>query len=124
MSPILTAVFLVLIGTSITVEQTDWSGENGVTGPVTDWSSNYFTATTVSTLPGSITLGSELIPSTQSVLLPAASYIPDEVSAGDIDSDGEIDALFAADSTVAWLRNPGYGGSTWEIYSGLRILHS
>lgn len=115
MSPILTAVFLVLIGTSITVEQTDWSGENGVTGPVTDWSSNYFTATTVSTLPGSITLGSELIPSTQSVLLPAASYIPDEVSAGDIDSDGEIDALFAADSTVAWLRNPGYGGSTWEI---------
>ncbi len=115
MIPIVLAIVFVFIGTSFTVEQTDWSGESGVTGPVTDWSNNYFTATSVSTLPGSITLGSELTSSFLSVNIPAASYLPSEVSAGDIDSDGEIDALFAADSTVAWLRNPGYGGSTWEI---------
>jgi len=107
-------ILMVCLASASTVVQNDWSGETGIAGPVSEWENSYSSSTGVSTLPGSIALACDICSPWQSVLIATDISGVYGVGTGDIDSDGNIDALLNEDSTVTWYRNPGTDLTAWE----------
>jgi len=93
--------------------QTDWSGGPGVLGPVTDWSSQFYSSSLV-------------VWDTQGCLLimtqPASKHVIDNdydgaisVCSEDIDNDGDMDVIGAAYTAddITWWENTDSSGTSW-----------
>ncbi len=104
------AVLLTGVSTADQESQTDWTGGDGVPGPVTDWGQVFDLASAVNAgWPGLLRLDFDPVKTTVDNSLPgAACALP-----VDIDGDGDKDIAAAgySCSTVSWWRNAG--GTSW-----------
>ncbi len=88
--------------------QTDWSGGQGLLGPVSEWNNRFYSAIDVHwSIPGSIMLP---FPAEQTV---DDDFDGNSVYSEDIDSDGDMDILGAGDYTITWWENADGSGSSW-----------
>jgi hypothetical protein len=91
--------------------QTDWSGGDVVPGPVTDWGNQFDASTDInwSGVPGEIGL-SRIEHTVDDDFNGAAS-----VYAADVDGDGDLDLLGAAQGSnrIAWWENANGSGTSW-----------
>lgn len=92
--------------------QTDWSGGDGVPGPVTDWADQFDSSTDINWLgtPGELRLSSMPITPVEHIV----EYGFDgarSVYAADINGDGDMDIIGAAwdDNDIFWWENDGSG---------------
>lgn len=96
---------------SNTAIQTDWSGGNGVSGPVNDWTNTFHESFFVNSVAeGSIQLGisPNLIEHVPQIETSGALEL---VLWGDVDIDGDIDMLeIAADDSIFWHEQPEVSG--------------
>ena len=106
-------LILVSVSFSDTTTQSDWSGGAGVSGPVTDWDNSYDVA-------------DQIIDNESSLRLASLEYIVDDsvdgarsVYAADIDGDGDIDVLGAAEDAddVIWWENTDGTGTSWTKHT-------
>jgi len=99
-----------------TAEQTDWSGGDGVPGPVTDWGDTFDTAADVnwSGSPGEIYLARIPLGTPVEHLVCDDFGSADSIYAADVDGDGDIDVLGAAYSNkIHWWENLDGWGTSW-----------
>ncbi len=100
-----------------TVFQTDWSGGNGISGPVTDLEDTFDTESEMnwSGISGELTLAKVLL--TPAVKHTVGTEFMNVVSAyaADVNGDGYMDVLGAsgADATIAWWENEDGTGTSW-----------
>lgn len=96
--------------------QSDWSGGEGVAGPVTAWGDQFDAATNLSTeaVPGRVLLSgvAEAVPPAQRISVGDRMF---GVEIADVDGDGDLDVLTAADGDqeVAWWENDGGNPIVW-----------
>ncbi|MCK4593379.1 VCBS repeat-containing protein, partial [bacterium] len=100
-----------------TAEQTDWSGGDGVEGPVTDWGDTFDTSANInwSGFPGELELHRVALD------IPIEHLVADWfrgahcVYAADVDGDNDIDVLGAAyaDNDITWWENLDGSGTSW-----------
>ncbi len=115
----LTVLVLTAASFSDTTSQTDWSGNGGVLGPVTDWENNF-------SISDQIDTGSSL-QLTFGILVPRVEHTVDSyfdgansVYAADVDGDGEMDVLGAAmyADNITWWENSDTGaGIYWTKHT-------
>jgi len=110
--------FILLVGLTLTAlaldaTQTDWSGGDGVPGPVTDWGTEFdeTTDTDYAGSPGDIYLGR--LPVGHSVDSTFTSAL--SVYAADLDGDDDVDLLGASEggNEIAWWSNDDGSGGSW-----------
>ncbi|MCX7022266.1 MAG: FG-GAP-like repeat-containing protein [bacterium] len=103
-----------------TAEQTDWSGGDGVPGPVTNWEDTFESATDVnwSGIPGRFVLSGEALDTPVEHLVDDDINFPNSVYAADLDGDGDQDVLCAAynDNEIAWWENLDGSGMNWYFH--------
>jgi len=109
-TPILLLVSICVAGTAI---QTDWSGGDGILGPVTELGNEFYIEADVnwSSESGEVSLGYS----------PVEHTVDDDfhgayaVYAQDVDGDGDIDVLGAAQwyNEIAWWENADGTGTSW-----------
>jgi len=111
---VLLVLCLVVPALADDAAQTNWSGGDGVAGPVADWSDQFDTSTDVSWLafPGELHLTSTPLGTPVEHLVDGDFYGAHCVHAEDIDGDGDLDILGAAELAydIAWWENDGSGG--------------
>ena len=108
-------LILVSVSFSNTATQTDWSGEAGIPGPVTDWENSYDVSTQVNaTICGILQLVSVSITPIEHMVDGDFSGA-NSVFAADIDSDGDMDILGAAQigDDITWWENTDGTGIAW-----------
>jgi hypothetical protein len=92
--------------------QTDWSGGDGIAGPVTDWQKQFAASEAMdwASAPGSLTL-LPAMPIEHAVTTTFGE--PAGVAAADVDGDLDVDIISVAyqGHEVAWWENDGTGGS-------------
>jgi len=110
-------LLMISISFSGTVTQTDWSGGAGVQGPGLDWSDTFYTTDgNLSVTDGMIKLATQFIEPEENSIVENFEGARAVYSA-DIDGDGIIDVLGAADNTedpIKWWNVQGY--KTAELY--------
>jgi hypothetical protein len=116
--------FLLVLVPSIclaaSATQTDWSGGDGVPGPVAFWGNGFDSAAAASwlALPGELHLSSTpAAPVTHTV---AGSFIGAiSVHAADVDGDGDMDILGAATGIddITWWENTDGSGTVWVTHT-------
>jgi hypothetical protein len=113
---LVTIAFLLLAGVAFAYEtavQTDWSGGDGVPGPVTDWGDTFDTSEDVdwSEHPGEVVLSVEALEAPIEHLVDGNFNGAYSVQAADVDDDGHVDVLCAAFNVndIAWWENDGSG---------------
>ncbi len=93
------------------IQQTDWSGGGGVTGPVTDWEDRFDAAGGVSwqSVPGRMALSSSALGSPVEHLINDEYYLSFGIDSADLDGDGDTDIVGVAEGsrTVAVWWNEG-----------------
>lgn len=113
------SIILISITTFVsfagTATQTDWSGGDGVIGPVIDWGDQFYSDTDVnwSSDPGEVSLGYSPVEHTVDGSFDGAN----SVYAQDVDGDGDMDVLGAAyldDDITCWENDDGSGTSWTE----------
>ena len=116
MRQIVTIFYIVLASILYggTVIQTDWSGGDGVSGPVTDWQESFYMGheADYSSNPGYLFLVSENAKHVVSSLFDGAW----SVNAADVDGDGDMDVLGAGKlaDQIAWWENLDGVGTSWQ----------
>jgi len=94
-------------------EQTDWSGGDGVPGPVWNWGNEFYLSSSINWLgdPGSLILMQGILEYVVSEDFSGASSVYSE----DIDGDGDMDVLGAAQNgdDITWWENIDGSGSSW-----------
>jgi len=114
---IVIAAFLLLAAAAFagTAVQTNWSGGDGVSGPVTDWNSTFDSATDInwSGYPGKLVLSG--IENTVDGYFAGATC----VYAADVDGDDDIDVLGAAGGAddITWWENLDGSGTSWAEHT-------
>jgi hypothetical protein len=92
--------------------QTDWSGGDGILGPVLDWGNEFFQSSSIdwSSNPGSL-LSQGILEHSVDSNYGGASCVYSE----DIDGDGDMDVLGAArsDGDITWWENVDGLGTSW-----------
>jgi hypothetical protein len=102
--------------------QTDWSGGDGVPGPVLDWGDRFDTESGLSwsAIPGQLVLSSSALAS------PVEHTINDTlhvgtigIGVGDIDLDGDLDVVGTAQTSgiVSWWESDGGDPPAWTEHS-------
>ncbi len=127
----ITLILLVSLAFCNTVTQTDWSGGDGVQGPVLNWENTFWnTDKTITYTSGKLEI-SDPIP-------PIEHYIGEQFNQAysiysvDIDGDGDNDVLGAAfaDDAITWWENVDGTGMYWTEHTidgnfdGARDVHS
>jgi hypothetical protein len=101
--------------------QTNWSGGDGVTGPVTDWGDQFDASTDINwtEVPGEIGLS-------RAALDPTIEHTVDgdfagaySVYAADVDGDDDLDVLGAAHwaDNITWWENTDGSGTSWTEHT-------
>jgi len=121
---IVVAAFLLLAAAAFayeTEEQTDWSGGDGVPGPVTDWEDTFDTATDInwSGIPGEFTLSIEALAQPVEHTVDGDFVNATSVYAADVDGDDDLDILGAAwhDNDITWWENLDGLGTSWTEHT-------
>ncbi|MCK4594301.1 hypothetical protein KAU45_07350, partial [bacterium] len=121
---IVVAAFLLLAAAAFayeTADQTDWSGGDGVEGPVTDWEDTFDTATDInwSGLPGELALSSEALDTPIEHTVDGIFYGAVSVYAADVDGDNDLDVLGAARDAndITWWENLDGSGTSWTEHT-------
>jgi len=100
-----------------TANQTDWSGGDGIVGPVIDWVDRFFSYSEIqfSNYPGSLQLEYDPIKH----VVCDNSNGPCSVYAADIDGDDDMDLLSAAhyDDDIIWWENLDGSGTLWTQHT-------
>ena len=125
-------LFILLVGLTLTASaldatQTDWSGGDGVLGPVTDWGNQFSASWTMNwSRPG------ELSPiyTPEKFLVSDAAAGVDFVLFVDVDEDDDLDILSVSETAgvVLWWENADGTGTSWtentilSSYSGVQHL--
>ncbi len=117
---VVVSLFLILIPTIAfagTVSQTDWSGGDGVPGPVTDLAETFDTESQMnwSGVSGEITLGKGSLNPVVKHTVGIEFMNVVSAHAADVNGDGYMDVLGAsgADATIAWWENEDGSGTSW-----------
>jgi FG-GAP-like repeat len=97
--------------------QSDWSGGDGLIGPVSEWGDRFDTATAISwrSVPGQLALSSAAMRDPVFHTISNAYVHPFGLEVVDIDFDGDIDVLGCAEESnlvLLWLNN-GDSPLTW-----------
>ncbi len=105
--------------------QTDWSGGQGLSGPVSEWSNRFYIAISINwSIPGDIMLH---FPAEQTI---DEDFWGGSVYSEDIDSDGDMDVLGAGDYNITWWENTDGSGTSWTEhiidgdFDGARSVYS
>jgi hypothetical protein len=96
--------------------QTDWSGGPGIQGPVNEWSETFESSIDISwlSIPGQIALSSIALTTPIEHLIEGSFDDAQSVCAADVDGDGDIDILGAANADgIAWWEN----GNDWAEHT-------
>ncbi len=93
--------------------QTDWSGGDGVLGPVLDWGNEFYQSSNInwSDIPGSLLLSHIILEHTVDGAFDGVCKIYSE----DINGDGDMDVLGAAYNAddITWWENVDGSGTSW-----------
>ena len=102
------------------VVQTDWSGGDGVAGPLAAWADTFAAADGVSwrAIPGQLALSSMALSTPVSYPIGGAS-LAFAIHAADLDGDGDQDVVGTseADGEVLWWRNDGGTPPVWTEFA-------
>jgi hypothetical protein len=114
---VLTFVLYPSITVAGTAIQTDWSGGDGIWGPVTDWGNEFYLYMGIDCYgnPSDLTLQHVILQNTVSGSFVGAS----SVYSADINGDGCMDVLGAAvfDDKITWWENQDGSGTSWTEYT-------
>ncbi|MBD3368729.1 T9SS type A sorting domain-containing protein [Candidatus Fermentibacteria bacterium] len=118
LSPILLIVSICLAGTA---HQTDWSGGDGVWGPVIDWGDEFYSDTDASwsESPGELQISETILYPAYRQFVTTSFEGAYRVFPVDMDEDGDWDVLAAADAAgeIAWWENEFGSGTSWVKHS-------
>jgi len=93
--------------------QTDWSGGDGILGPILDWGNKFYQSSNInwSDYPGSLLLSQGILEHTVDGNFAGAWSVYSE----DIDGDGDMDVLGAAPEAddITWWENIDGTGTSW-----------
>ena len=109
---VLLLCFICATTFSETVTQADWSGGDGVSGPVIDWENKYYSSYLVYTFDGVLELYRTLLSNPIEHTVTTDFIGAYSVCASDIDGDSDVDVVGAAFSSdrISWWENvDGYG---------------
>ena len=109
--------FLIISSITVTYAdsaiQTDWSGGDGILGPVLDWGNEFCQSLYINWFdnPGSLLLNQSILEHTIDGSFDVALCAYSE----DIDGDGDMDVLGASygDDDITWWENEGGSGTSW-----------
>lgn len=99
--------------------QTTWSGGQGQTGPVPDWTDCYASSESISiVIPGQIALSSFLTDSPFETVVSSPFSMTHVNSCADFDSDGDMDIVAAAfmGNDIRCFENTDGAGTSWQIH--------
>ena len=95
--------------------QTDWSGGDGILGPVSEWSNRFFKSTSINYISGVLQL--EILPILEEhiPLIDAEFGLNIIPRWGDINADGYDDLLTVSKNydNIYWYENPGDPAQSW-----------
>ena len=118
---VLTMLLVFWLSFASDVTQTDWSGGDGIPGPVTNWGTTFDTAESIDWLTDT---GNLLI--SNSILTSSVEHTVDgdfdhalSVYSADIDGDGHLDVLGAANyaDDITWWENSDGLGTSWTKHT-------
>ncbi len=106
--------FLTAASLSENAMQTDWSGGDGVPGPVTDWGNTYDVSSQIDGSGGTLRLTTILAHTVDEDFDGAVS-----VRSADVDGDGDMDVLGAAKAArdITWWENINGSGTVWTKHT-------
>jgi len=121
--------FQAYAGTST---QTDWSGGDGIWGPVIDWSSEYFADTDIEyfNYPSNIVLQKTMAPTPLEHTIDGSFSEPVSIYSADLNEDGHVDILGTEKygHNITWWENVDGSGTNWaehlvteDVYSVLTV---
>jgi hypothetical protein len=115
---LLPVLCLIPVAVAGIAEQTDWSGGDSVWGPVSDWGSEFHTATEAVCFysPGELSLLQMFMEPVEHTI--DATFDPFFVYAEDVDGDGHLDVLGASldHDRIVWWENDG-SGTGWTEHT-------
>ncbi len=116
MIKVLCVLFLLsVVSLSETASQTNWSGGDGVPGPVTDWGNTYDVSVQIDSTGGTLRLITNILTTPIENILDDDFDGPWSICTADVDGDGDMDVLGAAtnDETITWWENIDGSGTEW-----------
>jgi len=103
-------LFMCSISFAVTVSQSDWSGEAGITSPVLQWTDSYCTGMQI--YEPAVTLELIYLEPVEHIIASVSG--PLNIDFGDMDGDGDIDVVTACGSYMYLSLNNDGQGTSWS----------
>ena len=106
---------LSAVSFSETTGQADWSGGDGVSGPVPDWGISYDNSSQIDSTNGTLQLNTVILANPVEHTVDGTYDSAFSVYAADVDGDGDTDVLGAAflANDITWWENADGSGTVW-----------